>query len=340
MAEQYIDQFHFLRPLWLLVIPLAIVLGYRLRRQYKLSDQWRGAIASDLLIHLTVTSDSQKRIRPYHMITTGLIVASLAMAGPTWQREITPFTEDSAPLIVALELTPGMLGVDQQPTRLDRARHKIIDILEQRKGARTALIGYAGSAHAVLPFTDDAQLIEIYLESLSPELMPKQGDDATLALELARTMLEGEQTPATIIFMTDGIDRTLAPSFLQFSENSERGASLKDQVLILGFGTESGGPIDSDTSGNNTFGLQDGQAPGIDLVGLTTVAKAVGSSLIRTTTDSSDVESLMRKTRSNLVNTLQQDEKQQWRDAGYVLVWPLALIILLWTRRGWTIRWR
>ena len=70
----------------------------------------------------------------------------LVVAGPTWEREITPFTEDHAPLVIAIELTPSMLCTDQQPTRLERARHKVRDLLARRRGARTAVIGYAGSA--------------------------------------------------------------------------------------------------------------------------------------------------------------------------------------------------
>ena len=339
MTEQYFDQFHFLRPLWLLIIPLAIALGYQLRRRFKLADQWRGVIASELLVHMTVASETQRRLRPYQLMTAALVLGSLAMAGPTWQREITPFTQDRAPLIVALELTPTMLGIDQQPTRLDRAKQKIRDILERRKGARTAVIAYAGSAHAVLPLTDDAALIQTYLESLLPEIMPKQGDDATTALALATTMLETEQASGTIIFMTDGIDRTHAPSFSKFATNSGDAAGLNDQVLFLGFGTESGGAIDTGQAKGRTFGLVDSLAPAIDLVGLSAVAQASGTLLLRATPDTSDIDELMRKVRSNLVNTIQQDEKLQWRDFGYVLVWPLAVIILVWARRGWTVRW-
>ena len=232
MTEQFIDQFHFLRPIWLLIIPLALALGYKLRRRFTLADQWRDAISLKLLVHLTVRSETKKRLRPYQLMTVALVLGSLAMAGPTWQREITPFTQDRASLIVALELTPTMLGVDQPPTRLERAKQKIRDILKLRKGARTALIAYAGSAHAVLPLTDDAELIHTYLESLTPDLMPDEGDDASTALILAQTMFEDEQAPSTIIFMTDGIDRTHTSLFSEFLQNS---TNTSNQVLFSWF---------------------------------------------------------------------------------------------------------
>jgi Ca-activated chloride channel family protein len=333
MPDVALDQFHFLRPYWLLIIPVAIWLHLRLRRGFSAALQWQAAIQPHLLQHLTVSGQDTRRLRPYQLMTAALILASAALAGPTWQREITPFTEDRAPLIIALELTPTMLGTDQSPTRLERAKQKIRDILERRKGARTALIGYAGSAHAVLPLTDDAALIEIYLESLTPALMPRSGDNAASALALADKMLEAEDAAGTVLFMTDGIDRTNAPDFAAHSETSQ------DQLLFLAFGSAEGGPISAAGAGGQTFGLIDGNAPGVDLGGIEAVADTGGGIVIRSTPDLGDIDALAGRIRSHLVNTVQQDERLQWRDFGYVLVWPLAFIVLLWSRRGWTVRW-
>ena len=334
MAEfATLDDFHFLRPWWLLVIPVAVWLYWRLRSAYSAADRWRRVIDPDLLRHLTVRGRHAKRVRPYQLGTLALVIASIAAAGPAWEREITPFTEDRAPLIIALELTPTMLATDQPPTRLERATQKIRDILQRRAGARTAVIAYAGSAHAVLPLTDDAALIETYLSSLTPGVMPREGDDAATALRLAATMLRSEQAEGTVLFITDGIDRTAAKSF------GEHAARSKDQILILGIGTGQGGPIRQEGSSGSSYGLVNGAAPGIDLNGLEAVAEAAGTSLMRATVDDTDVERLRGSIRSNLVNAIRADEELQWRDSGYFLVWPFALIFALWARRGWTVQW-
>ena len=333
MPDAVLDQFHFLRPAWLLIIPFAIWLHMRLRRSFSAALVWKSVIAPHLLESLTVGSKEAKRIRPYQLTTAALVLTSIALAGPTWQREITPFTQDRAPLIVALELTPTMLGVDQPPSRLERAKQKLRDLLERRKGARTAVIGYAGSAHAVLPLTDDTRLIEIYLESLAPDLMPREGDDATTALALAQSMLAEEEAAGTILFMTDGIDRTYAPLFSQHADEQE------DQLMFLAFGTAAGGPVAETAKGGTSFGLVDGKAPGVDMGGINAVASAAGGNVTQATPDIADVDALSRQIRSNLVNTIQQDERLQWRDFGYELVWPLAFILLLWARRGWTVNW-
>lgn len=325
-----LGSFHFLRPWWLLLLPLLLWLYLRLRRAYSSALQWRDVIAPHLLQHLTLdgttaASRGTWRVRPYQLMALAMLLAVLALAGPSWQPEITPFTEDRAALVVALELTPSMLAEDQPPTRLERAKQKLRDLLTRRKGARTALIAYAGSAHTVLPLTDDSSLIELYLESLTPALMPEAGADAAAALALAEQMLAAESAPGTILFMTDGIDRTLAGAF----KNPQRQA----QILLLAFGSDAGGPIRADDA------ISGGIAPGVDMGGLQAVAAAAGGELWRSTVDMADIDQLLRQVRSHLVNALSDDASMRWHDAGYYLVWPLALLLLLWARRGWTVQW-
>lgn len=319
-----LGDFHFLRPLWLLVILFALALHWRLRKAFDVADQWRGSIAPHLLEHLIVGGLGERHFRPYQLLTLVFIAASLALAGPTWRREITPFTADRAPLVVALELTDSMLETDQAPSRLDRARQKIRDILERRAGARTAVIAYAGSAHAVLPLTDDIQLIEIYLESLVPELMPVEGDRPENALVLAGRMLAVEQAAGTIVFMSDGIDASHAETFAAAAQRSG------DQQMFLAFGRA------ADEQDPDGMGVQ---VPA-DIDGLKTVASAAGGPLYRATADSADIDRLMGQVRTHLVEAVADDDRLRWYDAGYYLTWPLALLVLSWFRRGWTVQWR
>ena len=326
MPDAGLDYFHFLRPWWLLLIPAAIWLHITLRRAVSATDQWRGIIAPELLEHLVIGRGKTRRLRPYQLQTLLLVIASIALAGPAWERELTPFTEDRAPLVVALELTDSMLGTDQPPTRLERAKQKVADLLAERRGARTAVVAYAGSAHAVLPLTDDTDLVNMYLESLTPDVMPREGDRPDLALELAASMLARENAPGTILFMSDGIDQGYADGF------AEAFADSADQLLILAFGTESGGLVDG--GGVNEL------APPVDRAGLRAVASAGRGSLVSSAVDDSDIGDLNRRVQRHLVNAIESDENLRWRDAGYLLVWPLALFALLWFRRGWTVQWQ
>ena len=325
--------FHFLRPIWLLFVPYALWLHLRLRRAYSAGLQWQGAIDPDLLEHLTVSGRGRPRLRPYQLMTLLLTLTSIVVAGPTWQRETTPFTEDHAPLVIAIELTPSMLCTDQQPTRLDRARFKLRDLLERRRGARTAVIGYAGSAHVLLPFTDDTDLLEVYLDSLDPGLMPSPGDAPDRALELAASLLRKESIPGTLLFLTDGIDADFRDDFGRFE------AERDDQLILLAFGGSEGGPIRSrdrydDFSVDESF-----IAPPLDRSGLAAVANRGGGQMVLASLDASDLDRVMRRVRRHLIDVTSRDENLVWKDEGYPLVWAVASTMLVWFRRGWTVQW-
>jgi len=321
--------FHFLRPAWLLIIPLAIYLLVRMNNRFSAAAQWQKTISPHLLTHLINANKKQSRLRPYQLFIAALILMSLSLSGPAYKPILTPYTQDRAPLVIALQLTDSMLAKDQPPTRLDRAKQKIRDIIKNRPGARTSVIVYSGSAHTVLPLTDDVGLIEIYLDSLEPIIMPQPGNNPGIALALIINLLMNEEIPGTILFMTDGIDSSHLESFENFSQTNP------NQLLFLAFGSDDGGRIDT---GNETDDAQ--LAPGIDINGLNKIAKASKGTVVRSSVDDADINRIIRLAHSYLVNAASNDEKIQWHDAGYYLVWLIALVALFWFRRGWTIQWQ
>lgn len=207
-----IADFHFLRPWWLLAVLAAALLVWQLARQSDMRARWRNLIAPNLLDHLLIERGRTGGLRPVHLIAGILALSGIAAAGPTWERERPPFVEDTAPLAIAIDLGQTMNATDISPSRLERAKLKVQDILTRRQGARTALFAYAGSAHMVLPLTDDARLVATYLAALSPALMPIEGKDTAKALEVVETALADEAVPGTILFMTDGVERDAFPS--------------------------------------------------------------------------------------------------------------------------------
>ena len=92
-------EFHFLRPLWLLMLPLALAFYWALLERHSAERIWRGVIAPHLLSHLTLNRARGWRLEPRLTMALALAFATIALAGPTWQREPPPFVEDRAPLI-------------------------------------------------------------------------------------------------------------------------------------------------------------------------------------------------------------------------------------------------
>ena len=151
----FLQNFHFLRP-WMLafLLPAAGLLGYAWRRQDPLRGM-QSLIAEHLLEHLLVGRKKRKKVSPLYILAAFWLIAIVALAGPTWRKEPSPFTEDTAGLVIAVKVTPDMQAQDIQPSRLERATQKIHDLLQLRLGAKTALIAYSGSAHLAMPLTVD-----------------------------------------------------------------------------------------------------------------------------------------------------------------------------------------
>ena len=129
MAEFFqtlVGDFHFLRPWLLLGIPLAALLYVLAHRREDRSRAWVGIIEPHLLKHLVVVSGSRSRYRPAHAVALALALGSAGVAGPTWEREQTPFSEDVAPLVIVMDLGVTMDAVDVAPSRLERAKQKVL----------------------------------------------------------------------------------------------------------------------------------------------------------------------------------------------------------------------
>lgn len=311
-------QFHFLRPAWLLLlIPVAILLWFMFRRQ----DPSRGlkaVIAPDLLRHLVIQGDDQgRRIKPLHVLAAVWLMACVALAGPAWQKEQTPFAEDRSSLMVVLKVTPTMMAQDIQPSRLTRAVQKTGDLLELRPGTRTGLLAYAGSSHLVMPLTTDPEIITYFASSLAPELMPVEGEDPVQAVEMAARRLQAAGTPASILLVADSIDPVSHAGLARVRE----AYGFDIHVYAVAAGPDVVPPADSPP------------APFLDSDAMAAAAAAGGGRLVTVTPDISDVQILNeRVTRS--IASAPAGEGARWRDMGYYLLWPLLFLSLLFWRKG------
>lgn len=318
--------FHFIYPLWFLALSPAVWLFWLLRRQQEATSQWSRLIAPNLLPYLVDRAAAGERSRPYRLLLLALVLAILALAGPTWQREPSPFAEDEAPLVIALDLSPSMTVTDIQPSRLERGKQKIRDLLAQRRTGPTALVAYSGSAHLVMPLTTDARIITTYLADLSPAVMPRVGDAAALALQVAEAALAKAPAPGSILFVTDGIGSDQTADFV-----NHRGQSQND-VVVLAVGTLAGGDIpEARATSAKTYSRLDRQ-------GLDALAHQARAYVTDVTPDATDIRRLTQHIQQHLAR-VQASESDRWRNEGPWLLYPLAVLMLFWFRRGWTIQW-
>jgi Ca-activated chloride channel family protein len=163
-----VTELHLLRPWWLLSLLPLLAIWWALRRRQDAMGQLRSMIDPCLLEHLLVGGGAKRRLRPIHLLGLIWVLSALALAGPTWEREPSPFAEDDAGLMVLLKVSGTMEATDVQPTRLARAKQKLQDLLALREGQSTGLIVYSGSAHLVIPLTRDGRIIIAMIEDLTP----------------------------------------------------------------------------------------------------------------------------------------------------------------------------
>ena len=323
-----IENFHLLRPLWLLALAVPTIIVWMSARSADTRRQWKGMIEPHLLDSLVVDSSPGSRMRPSWLLATVLTCAILVVAGPAWERELPPFVEDTAPLVIAVDLSPTMDAIDVSPSRLERAKLKIRDIVAGRSGARTAVIAYAGSAHLVLPLTQDGSLIETYTDALATRIMPVDGKDTAEALALAEATLASEDVPGTILFLTDGIEQK---AFDAFKLNSRQG------IVVLGIGTAKGGPVKG-ADGSFLADPAGGRlAAKLDVEGLKNLHALTGVDVATFTDDDTDVRWVSQRIRTNFAQK-QAAEGDRWRDAGWWLIGPLLLLFALTFRKGWIVR--
>ncbi|MEN5034844.1 VWA domain-containing protein [Pseudomonas sp. TWI929] len=324
---------HFLRPGWLLLILPGLLLPLLWLRRHDLRRQLDGIIAPHLVEHLLITPQEQRHARPVHLLGLSLVLGALAAAGPTWEQDRPEFVDDRAPLIVALDLSPSMDADDVPPSRLAAARHTLHDLVMRRAGARTALIAYAGSAHLVLPATDDPQLLDTFIQALGSDLMNKPGKDALGAIELALKLLAAENTPGTLVLLTDGADPA------QFPAIDQRLSGSQLQVLVLAVGSQPTGPL-RDAQGLPRLDPEGRPVQGdFDVEGLKGLAKAASAPLGSLSLDDDDLDWIELHAQRHFKAASGSDDQVHWKDAGYWLCWPLLLLLLFSVRRGWRVSW-
>ncbi|HLG48384.1 MAG TPA: VWA domain-containing protein [Reyranella sp.] len=199
------SEFHFLRPWALALIVPALLLWLASRRASDTTRRWARVIEPDLLKLLAVGGSSRWRVAPHDLLLAAWIVAALAIAGPTWQREPSPFADAERPVMLVLKVTPTMLTTDLAPSRLDRARQKIADLLKAHDGMPAGLIAYSGSAHLVLPPTPDRDIVLSLAHALSPAIMPREGDRLDEAVALADRLLKEGGQGGSILVLADTV---------------------------------------------------------------------------------------------------------------------------------------
>ncbi|SDU67687.1 tetratricopeptide repeat protein [Pseudomonas mandelii] len=322
---------YWFRPWWLLLLPLLGWLLWQLWHRQKRAGRWQMILPP--AFHAALLSGGSGRDSKLPWVVLGLawILTVLALLGPSWQRVEQISQKPADPLVVVLELTPEMLATDVAPNRLEQARRKLLDLLQVRSDAQTAIVVYAGSAHTLVPLSDDLSTSRNLLDALKPSLMPEAGHRADLAVTKALALLsQGGLGEGRILLIGSTLTDLEREGIRQALDRKST------QFLMLGIGTAEGAPVAQE---DGSF-LKDDQGailvPYLDSPSLKAFANELGGRYRPARLGDTDLRGLGLldgpRTLRNDGQTLRLDT---WADQGYWLLLPLLLLAACAGRRGW-----
>jgi Ca-activated chloride channel family protein len=334
------SELHFLRPLWLVALPLGLLLIWHLLGTGAARGSWLAVVDRALQPHVLARPDRfGARHWPLLAALGAWTLATLALAGPTWERLPVPAFRSAEALVIALDLSRSMDAGDVEPSRLARARLKLLSLLERRTSGQTGLVVFSAHAFTVTPLTTDTRTIAALVNSLSTDIMPSQGSYPEAGLTRARTLLE--QTGVTqgdVLLITDA---DVSQQSLDLAQELER-AGFTTSVLAIG--TREGAPIPEQGAGFLTDSAGQVVVPQLDAAGLRRLAAAGGGRFAELTADDRDLDALFPTSARLLEGAVDTEEEgdfeaDTWRDAGVWLAVALLPLVLLGFRRGWIAVW-
>ncbi len=326
--------FHWLRPEWLFAIPVLVGIAVLLARGKLGSGNWQSVIDRELMPYVLSRDPGRGTDYRWWLLGLGGVIASVALAGPAWQRIEQPVFRAEQALVVALDLSRSMDAQDVAPSRLRRAKLKILDTLERRNSGQTALVAYSANAFTVTPLTNDNDTIAALVNSLGTDIMPSRGSYPEVAIAKGRTLLEQANAGfGEVLLITDGGSSPAADDAAR--ELKAAGYTLS----ILGVGTIEGAPIPRVSGGFVTDNRGQIAVPRLEERGLRSLAGIGGGRYARISPDEQDLDVLLSGEIAGAGAAVGEGSlaTDRWREEGPWLLLLLLPIAALAFRRGWAL---
>ena len=214
----------------------------------------------------------------------GVALLMLSLARPQWGSDIEIVEQGGVQVMVALDVSRSMLAEDLKPTRLDRAKLEISDLISRLEGDEVGIVLFSGASFVQFPLTSDYATARTYLNHASPNAITRQGTVIAEAIETAMGGFSTEREhQKVIVIMTDGENHEGDP-ITAAREAAEQGAV----IYAVGLGSPDGAPVpEYDERGEVTGYSQNAEGQvlisRIDEVGLQQIAESGGGRYFRAT---------------------------------------------------------
>jgi Ca-activated chloride channel family protein len=256
------------------------------------------------------------------VLAAGLLVV-VSLAGPQYGFKWQEIERRGVDIIIALDCSRSMLAADIQPSRLDRAKREIYDLLTMLQGDRVGLVAFSGTAFLQCPLTIDYPAFYLFLEALTPDYLPVGGSDVVAALEAAKGAFDQENNAEkAVILITDG-EHTGDKDPMTAIESM---TAADTKVFCIGVGSSDGVPIPDikggfikDASGQIVLSRMDENM-------LSRMALTTGGSYVRSVAGDMDLDTIYtQQIRAHMKRaSVESGRRQVWADR---FQWPLALAV-------------
>jgi Ca-activated chloride channel family protein len=303
----FLQNFHFLRPwaLIFLLIPLGLLLK-KIHLSEKGDSSWEDICDKNLLKFLLVNNSNHKKVSVKRFIYTGLICAAISAAGPCWKKTEIPSLSVENPNMIILSLAPDMALKDITPSRLERAKFVVSDIVEHVDNGQFGLMVYSEEPYVISPITDDAKLIKNLLPQIAFDIVPDRGDRADRAIDFALERFKSAgYTNGNIILFASDIGQNFDTALNKAKELSKMNYTLNI--------------IDTSYSGNEKLKLLSDAANGLYL-------SILDSNQTRLVDKINSVINKKAQQSNNLRST--------YLDYGYYLLFIPLFCVLMFFRKG------
>ncbi len=303
---EFISDFHFLRPYFLLLLLLALFLLFKSKSQQSITDSaWERVCDKTLLEFLLIKKqkDSNKSVMLLRFLI--LFLLPLALSGPCWQKTENPVLSVNNPLIIALNMSSGMWSKDVLPSRAERAKFLIKDLLRGINATETGLEVYSREPFMISPVSEDKSLVDNLLPAITYDIMPENGDRPDRAINLAVERLKSAHyNDGNIIILTYDIGERFDLAL----ESASKAAADGYKISV----------IDINSKKNSKLEMLAQKGQGV-YVGY-----------------NESLKTLLNSINSVGKNKFKQSENMQtiWRDNGYYLLFVPAFLLLYFFRRG------
>ena len=301
-------EFHFLRVYWLLGLFIPIAFLWMAAKNEKIQSSWADVCDEHLLKFLLIKGNHKQRRFSYFLAVLIMVLMFLALSGPTWQKKQFPALSVDNPVVIALNMSSDMWQNDVAPSRGERAKYLIKDMLKSFKTMETALMVYSREPFIISPFTEDVLLIDNLLSALERDIMPENGDRLDRAIDLAVERLkETGYNKGNIVILTSDVGE-------RFDAALESAINAHNQgfdVNVIKISSKQNDKLQMIAQKGNGFYINYDQS----------------------------LSDLSRKINDVVANELKKSQNMQsvWEDMGYYILWLPALLMLFYFRKGFLI---